>query len=144
MHWLVSARTNAGIFVADSKLRAPASLDTVQQFIDIYHDGNSAHLDVTYLPCQRQFGSVQCGDFAIAWAATFARLITTNATRQQILVTFANLSLDQTRMRKHLLACLKLGAFSMFPAALSGPRLGLAAPTTFRINCATGTFKRSV
>ena len=141
-HWLASARTNAGIFVADSLLRAPRSIETVQQFIDIYHDGKSATLDITYLQCQLQFGSIQCGDFAIAWAATFARLIAANSSQQQLVQAFAQLTFDQTKMRDHLLACLKLGTFTMFPPARSAPRLGLATPLTFRINCATGTFKR--
>ena len=143
LHWLTSARTYAGIFVADS-LHSEPTIATRRQLCNLYAAGSTAFLDVTYLPSQRQTNGTHCGDFAIAFAANFALHIITD--RKQLTTSFANLRFNQQTMRQHLLACLSTGHFEQFPTdARSLPintRL-MVKPVTYRINCSDLSFTLS-
>ena len=135
LHWLTSARTDAGIFVADS-LHSQPTVATRRQLCDLYAGPSKPFLDVTYLPSQRQTNGTHCGDFAIAFAANFALHIITD--RQQLTTSFANLRFNQQTMRQHLLACLTTGQFKQFPAHASPLPMNanpMAQPITYRINC---------
>ena len=136
-HWLTSARTRAGIFVADSLLTSP-NATIARQLIDIYQRDDQSFIDVTFLPCQWQIGSLQCGDFAICNAAIFAMCIDTK--RSQLEKVFSSAHFNQNTLRKHMLDCVKAGQF-LAPLQLhSAPRVLLRQPTTFRIDCASRAY----
>jgi hypothetical protein len=107
-HWLVSASTVHGIFVADSLLTVP-NLATQRQLLQLYSKPgeSNAHINVTYLTVQRQQGVTQCGDFAIAFAAAFAS--------RQSVQDIGKLRFDQGNMRSHMMKCLTTETFSQFP-----------------------------
>jgi len=131
-HWLTSARTRAGIFVADSLLTSPNPA-IARQLVDIYCYDNQSFIDVTFLSCQRQIGSLQCGDFSIFNASIFAMCI--DAKSSQLERLFSSAHFDQGAMRDHMLECLKAGQF-LSPLQLSStPRVVLLQPTTYRIDC---------
>jgi len=134
-HWLASSRTRAGVYVADSLLAAePPSPTIVRQLIQIYGDGKPhSHLDVTFLPCQTQRGSSQCGDFSIFNAMLFATCIEDD--RALLESRFASSHFDQASMRSHLLDCVRAGKL-LNPIVLeSAPTTSISRPTTYRIHC---------
>ena len=95
---------------------------------------------ITYLPCQRQPNDVQCGDFAIAWAALFA--ISLQSTPLQLLTKFGKAHFDVGKMRHHLLNCLRRDRFTDFPqnSRTSIQKiLNPLKPLVYSITCATGT-----
>ena len=139
LHWLTSARTVGGIFVADS-LSSKPSRSTIQQLIDLYHNGESRHIFVTYLPCQRQIGAMQCGDFAVAFASVFASRMQMESFG--LTAAFKAFRFDQLQMRTHLLACLKSGTFAHFPTTTLSTRLTISEPATFRIDCDSGSYRK--
>ena len=134
-HWLVSLQTTSGILVADSLLCSP-NPSIVRQLISMYGTEKRPFLDVTYLPCQRQLGSFQCGDFAIFNAAIFAQHA------RESLAVLANMlattHFDQSKMRRHLLDCLKADSFLPPSTMAATPIVSLQKPTTYRINCVSG------
>lgn len=145
LHWLTSARTADGIFVADSLQQRP-SPDTIQQLVDIYHDGQQQYIWITYIPCQRQPNPIQCGDFAIAWAGMFAEHI--HARTADIIKVFGKAHLNAGSMRSHIMHCLEQANFSPFPQVTVSARKGscpaiprkvntLTKPIVYCINCLT-------
>ena len=138
-HWLVSARTAAGVFLADSLLVEPSGT-LPKQLVDLYQtEDDTKYLDVTFVPCQRQQGSVQCGDFAVVNAGLFAALMT--ADRATMLTAFETFNQDQDQLRAHLVECCKSGTYSTPLALQLAPLCTLPRAATFRIDCENLTVK---
>jgi len=125
-HWLASASTSQGIYVADSLLTEPNSA-TKQQLLCLYRSPLSVanYIDVTYIPVQKQRGRIHCGDFAVAFAAAFAS--------RQSPSTISNLRFDQDIMRRHLFTCLKDQSLTEMPPSLLSFPVTLPKQVTYRI-----------
>lgn len=117
-HWLVAARTCAGLFVADSLLSEPSE-PVIDQLVHVFGDAKTPCLDVEYIPCQRQTGSIHCGDFAAFNAAIFAKCISFN--RKELLKAFERTHIDQSKMRCHLLDCVAEDAYAPPPCLDTDP-----------------------
>jgi hypothetical protein len=116
-HWLLSACVGRKVYVLDSLFSTRIKPYVKRQLWTLYDHGSERSFEVQLLPVQRQKGGIQCGDFAIAFAAFLAVLITT-AQREVAdiqMVCSHRLSLDQDSMRRHLLDCFSSGRISSFP-----------------------------
>ena len=91
---------------------------TVKLFDSLYHDMISQEVEdqvkdlladsfqkLEYAPCQQQTNDSDCGVFAIA----FATSLVLGCTPQYM-------TFDITKMRPHLVACLRAGAMTQFPS----------------------------
>ena len=91
---------------------------TVKLFDSLYHDIISQEVEgqvkdlladsfqkLEYAPCQQQTNDNDCGVFAIA----FATSLVLGCTPQ-------DMTFDITKMRPHLVACLRAGAMTQFPS----------------------------
>ena len=91
---------------------------TVKLFDSLYHDIISQEVEdqvkdlladsfqkLEYAPCQQQTNDSDCGVFAIA----FATSLVLGCTPQYM-------TFDITKMRPHLVACLRAGAMTQFPS----------------------------
>jgi len=139
LHWLVSARTSAGIFLADS-LKSEPNQAIIDQLITLYGDCKSNDLLVEYVPCQRQKGSLQCGDFAAVNAALFAETMTCN--REALLEAFSSAHTDQAEMRDHFQECLAASAYTPFPRLAAQPTRTIERPIQYSIDCRNHCFVR--
>ena len=104
--WITSSSTAGCVEVFDSVYNN-LSTDTVVQLATIYQNlAEKNVLQVKIVPCQRQTGSTDCGLFAIAWAFELA-----NGNRPE------QVTLDQEKMRAHLLNCFAKRNIVRFPQA---------------------------
>jgi hypothetical protein len=133
-HWLATARTSTGLYIADSLLSEPNKA-VIDQLVELYADAKTPHLDVEYIPCQRQMGSTQCGDYAAFNAFLFAKCIT--FTRRALLDVFASTHWDQSEMRDHVLKTISAGTYTPPPSLDSHPACTIQRPILFRINTLT-------
>jgi len=128
-HWLTSASTRSGVVVADSLFTEPNAA-TCQCLLHLYCLDKQECLEVTYIGVQRQTGSTQCGDFAIAFAAAFARILATGKPIESV----TDMRFDQSGMRAHMLECLNANKFAQFPMAIhSDALITLLRPITYQI-----------
>ena len=105
-HWITSSSTAGCVEVFDSVYNN-LSTDTEVQLATIYQNlAEKNVLQVKIVPCQRQTGSTDCGLFAIAWAFELA-----NGNRPE------QVTLDQEKMRAHLLNCFAKRNIVRFPQA---------------------------
>ena len=128
-HWLTSASTRSGVVVADSLFTEPNAA-TCQCLLHLYCLDKQECLEVTYIGVQRQTGSTQCGDFAIAFAAAFARILATGKPIESV----TDMRFDQSGMRAHMIECLNANKFAQFPMAIhSDALITLLRPITYQI-----------
>lgn len=105
-HWVVSAAINGTVYVYDS-LYSTLTDDLRKQLRDIYGPyltNEFAQLNVIIPRVQNQYGSADCGLFAIATALELCQ------GRNPAAVMF-----DQDRMRQHLRHCFEQGTLTNFP-----------------------------
>lgn len=133
-HWVTAARLPCGVVVADSHFTEP-SLSLRYQLVQLY-GANREFIDVLFIPCQQQEGSVQCGDFAFLWALLFGKHYRLD--EDQLCAAFANFAIDQSQLRSHIINTLRAGQLQPLGIHSTSvvPRQP-PMPTTFRINCET-------
>ena len=107
-HWVLSSSLKPGFVQLYDSLYTDTKTDLERQLVEIYSDMAEFPSNMLYvdnMPCQKQYGGVDCGLFVIAWAYALCQ------GRD-----FTDKRFIQREMRRHFVECLEQGEIVSFPA----------------------------